>query len=401
MAKLTGLKALEILDSRGNPTVEVTAYSEKISAKASVPSGASKGKYEAVELRDGGKRYGGLGVLKAVDNVEKIIKPKLIGRSLAKQELIDDILIKLDGTVNKSKLGANAILGVSIACFKLNAKTKGVEPYELLGRKLMPTPYYNIINGGLHGGCNTSFQEFMVVPKAKTFKEALRVGVEIYHALKEMLLSNYGKRAISVGDEGGFAPPIKKATEALDLIMKAIYGSGNDALVAIDAAASTFYKDGNYFVDGKKLNKEKLMDYYEKLTQDYPITSIEDPLHEDDWEGCAELRKRIKNVDIVGDDLIATKPFRLRQAIENKACDAIILKPNQIGTLTETLKVAELAMNNSIKVIVSHRSGETCDDFIADLAVGLGCGLIKTGAPCRGERVCKYNRLLRIERMLS
>ncbi len=401
MAKLTGLKALEILDSRGNPTVEVTAYSEKISAKASVPSGASKGKYEAVELRDGGKRYGGLGVLKAVDNVEKIIKPKLIGRSLAKQELIDDILIKLDGTVNKSKLGANAILGVSIACFKLNAKTKGVEPYELLGRKLMPTPYYNIINGGLHGGCNTSFQEFMVVPKAKTFKEALRVGVEIYHALKEMLLSNYGKRAISVGDEGGFAPPIKKATEALDLIMKAIYGSGNDALVAIDAAASTFYKDGNYFVDGKKLNKEKLMDYYEKLTQDYPITSIEDPLHEDDWEGFAELRKRIKNVDIVGDDLIVTNPFRLRQAIENKACDAIILKPNQIGTLTETLKVAELAMNNSIKVIVSHRSGETCDDFIADLAVGLGCGLIKTGAPCRGERVCKYNRLLRIERMLS
>jgi enolase len=400
MVKLTDLKAFEIIDSRGNPTVEVIAYSKKHYARASVPSGASKGVHEAFELRDGGKRYGGLGVKKAIININKEIKPKLIGARINKQELIDDFLIKLDNSEDKSKLGANAMLAVSIACFKLYAKTKGLEPFELLGRKLMPTPHFNVINGGLHAGNELSFQEFMIAPKAKTFAEKLRVGAEIYHTLRNMLLKNFGKSSINVGDEGGFAPPFKKVTEALELLVKAIFGSGNDAFIALDVAASSFYNKEKYLVDGQEIKKEKLMDFYEKLITDYPIVSIEDPLHEDDLDGFAALKKRLR-IDIIGDDLIATNPFLLSKAIEKKACDGIILKPNQIGTLTESLKVAETATNNKMKVMVSHRSGETCDNFIADLAVGIGCGLIKSGAPCRGERTSKYNRLLRIEEMIN
>ncbi len=401
LIKLTNLKALEIIDSRGNPTIEVTAYSGKHFAKASAPSGASKSSHEAVELRDGGKRYGGLGVLKAVRNVKELMLPEIKGMNLGKQELIDKALIKLDGTNDKSRLGANAVIAVSIACFKLNAKIKGKEPYELLGREKLPIPYFNIINGGMHAGNELAFQEFMIVPKAKSFAECLRSGVGIYNSLKSMFLTNYGKASINVGDEGGFAPPFKKVTEPLDLIMKAVYGSGSNASIALDVAASSFYSKDKYLVNGKKLSTGKLMDYYEKLVNDYPIISIEDPFQEDDWGAFTDLKRRLKNIDVVGDDLIATNQERLKQAVNNESCSAIILKPNQAGTLTETLSVARTAMRSKLKVIVSHRSGETCDDFIADLAVGLGCGFIKSGAPCRGERTSKYNRLLRIEQMIN
>ena len=401
--KITKIKAREILDSRGNPTVEVDVYVGSKLFRAAVPSGASTGKHEAVELRDKQKRFLGKGVLKAVNNVNKIIAPNLKGKNPKSQEEIDKLMIALDGTSNKSKLGANAILGVSLAVARAGADGKPLydylhKTYNIKNKLKLPRAFFNVINGGEHAGNQLAIQEFMISPKMKTFKENLRVGSEIYHTLKSVILKKYGKDAINVGDEGGFAPPLKNAKEALDILTRAVTKAGYKGKVdiAVDAAASEFYKKGKYEIDNKKLTPKQLLNYYLKLIKKYHIISLEDPFQEEDFTSFAELTKKSK-IQIVGDDLLVTNQKRIETAIKNKSCNCLLLKVNQIGTITEAINAAKLAFKNNWKVMVSHRSGETEDTFIADLVAALGCGQIKSGAPCRSERTAKYNQLLRIE----
>jgi enolase len=407
MGVIKQITAREILDSRGNPTVEATIESAKNKACASVPSGASTGIHEALELRDGGKRYMGKGVLKAVKNVNTIIAKKLIGKNPDNQELIDHIMLELDGTPNKMKLGANAILAVSLACARLAAKEQDIPLHShiasLFGTKkqILPVPAFNIINGGKHAGNKLDFQEYMLLPVgAKSFSEALQIGAEVYQELKSLLAKEFGKTAINVGDEGGFAPPLTCIQEPLDFMSDAVQNLGYWKKVAfgIDVASSTFFRNQKYYVEGEELTASDLMEKYIEIIGAYPVHSIEDPFHEEAFEDFAKFTRQAgKRVQIVGDDLLCTNPERIRNALVHQSCTALLMKVNQIGTLTEAMDAARLAMDNKWKVMVSHRSGETTDAFIADLAVGLATGQIKSGAPCRGERLAKYNQLLRIE----
>ena len=397
--------AREVLDSRGNPTVEaeITVGGHKVTAIA--PSGASTGSFEAHELRDGGKRYGGKGVLKAVDNIRTIISRKLVGMDPADQRAIDEVLIALDGTDNKEKLGGNAMVAVSLAAAKAGALSEGVSVYEHIGDDGMtlPVPMFNIINGGKHAGGSLSIQEFMVVPSgARSFSECLRMASEVYASLKTLLKKRYGPGAINLGDEGGFAPPLRSASEAMDTIVSAIsdagYTPGSDIFMALDAASSEFFSDGIYNFDGRNLTPGELLSTYEELAKNYPLISIEDPFFEDDFETTRDLTKKIgSKVQIVGDDVFVTNTKRLEKGIKMGAANSMLLKVNQIGTVTEAGDAAEMCFRNGYTVVVSHRSGESEDTTIADLSVGWGAGQIKTGAPARGERTAKYNRLLRIE----
>lgn len=401
--------AREILDSRGNPTVEVDMWLENgIMARSSVPSGASTGSREALELRDGDKtRYNGKGVLKAVSNVNDIIKPVIVGLE-ANQELVDTKLLELDGTPNKSNLGANAILAVSLACLKCLAKLNKQELYEYVnqGNYRLPIPMINIINGGKHAVNNIDIQEFMIVPVMKGMKNRIRAGSEVFQALKKLLVAD--GYSVGVGDEGGFAPNLDNNSMALDYIVKAIKEAGyvpkNDIYIALDCAASEFYNKDNelYTIDGKDISKEELMSYYEGLIDKYPIISIEDPFYENDFETLRNFTKLVGDkILLVGDDYFVTNQKYLVKGINMGAGNAILLKANQIGTITEMFKTIKLAKENNFKTIISHRSGETEDTFIADLAVGLEIPFIKTGSMCRGERINKYNQLLRIEEMLN
>lgn len=398
--KITNLYAREILDSRGNPTVECELTTENFTVRASVPSGASTGTNEALELRDGDSRYHGKGVTKAVNNVNTIIKNALIGKEL-NQKVLDNLLLELDGTKNKTNLGANAILSVSLCIMKAIAKSQNKDIYELFdGPYTMPYPMMNIINGGVHATSSLEIQEFMIVPNQSTFKERLRCGAEVFQTLKSILKQN--GFSTSVGDEGGFAPTFKTIEEALDYIMLAIkesgYIPGKDVNLALDAAASEFYKDGKYTINKKELTKEELINYYIKLTETYPIISIEDAFSEDDIDSIKKLTELIGNkIMLVGDDYFVTNIEYLQKGITEKYNNAILLKANQIGTITEMLETIKLAKNSGFKTIISHRSGETEDTFISQMAVGLNLGYIKTGSLCRGERIAKYNELLRIE----
>lgn len=412
MSAIAHVHAREILDSRGNPTVEVEVGTESgFFGRAAVPSGASTGEYEACELRDGDKsRYLGKGVQKAVRNVQDLIAPKLLGMDVTAQAEIDGVLIAADGSENKSVLGANAILGVSLACAKAAADMASLPLYRYIGGARavrLPVPLMNIINGGAHADNNVDIQEFMVVPVGvANFREALRCGAEVFHALRGVLRSkglNTG-----VGDEGGFAPDLKSNREALDVIMQAIesagYKPGKDVALALDVAASSFYKNGKYDLagEGKKLDREGMISYLSELSEAYPIISIEDGLDEHDWDGFVDLTKRTgSRVQIVGDDLFVTNPRRLRDGIARGAGNSILIKLNQIGTLTETLEAVDMARANGYTAIISHRSGETEDTTIADLAVATNCGQIKTGSASRTDRICKYNQLLRIEEELG
>lgn len=398
--KITNLYAREILDSRGNPTVECELTTENFTVRASVPSGASTGTNEALELRDGDSRYHGKGVTKAVNNVNAIIKNALIGKEL-NQKVLDNLLLELDGTKNKTNLGANAILSVSLCIMKAIAKSQNKDIYELFdGPYTMPYPMMNIINGGVHATSSLEIQEFMIVPNQSTFKERLRCGAEVFQTLKSILKQN--GFSTSVGDEGGFAPTFKTIEEALDYIMLAIkesgYIPGKDVNLALDAAASEFYKDGKYTINKKELTKEELINYYIKLTETYPIISIEDAFSEEDIDSIKKLTELIGNkIMLVGDDYFVTNIEYLQKGITEKYNNAILLKANQIGTITEMLETIKLAKNSGFKTIISHRSGETEDTFISQMAVGLNLGYIKTGSLCRGERIAKYNELLRIE----
>ena len=410
MAKIKSVKAREILDSRGNPTVEVEVILDNgKKAWAGVPSGASTGSREALELRDGNKkRYGGKGVLKAVKNVNEIIAPKLKGMNPNDQKKIDDLMIKLDGTENKSKLGANAMLGVSMAVARTAAFSQKKPLYAYLNKKYwsktkmkFPVPMMNIINGGAHAGWSTDIQEFMVTPQQKNIKEAVRCGAEIFHALKK-LLAKQGL-AVTVGDEGGYAPKLAGNEQPIGLIIQAIteagYKVGKDVKLAIDAASSEFYDNGKYELkaDKKKVTSAEMIEMYAKWCQKYPIESLEDGLAEGDWDGWSDLTKKLgKKIALVGDDLFVTNPAILKEGIEKKVANAILIKLNQIGTVSETVEAMKLAQANKYKLAVSHRSGETADDFIADLAVASGAEYIKTGSLCRAERVAKYNRLMEI-----
>ncbi len=398
--KITNLYAREILDSRGNPTVECELTTESFTVRASVPSGASTGTNEALELRDGDSRYHGKGVTKAVNNVNTIIKNALTGKEL-NQKVLDNLLLELDGTKNKTNLGANAILSVSLCIMKALAKSQSKDIYELFdGPYTMPYPMMNIINGGVHATSSLEIQEFMIVPNQSTFKERLRCGAEVFQTLKSILKQN--GFSTSVGDEGGFAPTFKTIEEALDYIMLAIkesgYIPGKDVNLALDAAASEFYKEGKYTINKKELTKEELINYYIKLTETYPIISIEDAFSEDDIDSIKKLTELIGNkIMLVGDDYFVTNIEYLQKGITEKYNNAILLKANQIGTITEMLETIKLAKNAGFKTIISHRSGETEDTFISQMAVGLNLGYIKTGSLCRGERIAKYNELLRIE----
>ncbi len=406
--KIANIIGREVLDSRGNPTVEVEVVLEDgVKAIALVPSGASTGIKEALELRDGDNRYLGKGVLKAVNNVNTVIKERLVGENVFEQQKIDNIMLELDGTVNKSKLGANAILGVSMACLKAAAKESNKELYEYIGTEYsLPRPMMNILNGGAHADNNLDFQEYMIIPINSKFSEALRIGAEVFHTLKSILKSR--GLATSVGDEGGFAPNLDNNKEGLDLIVEAItkagYTPGKDVCIGLDVASSEFYEDGKYDLKGENrvLSTDELIDYYVELINKYPIISIEDPFSEVDWEGFTKFTKLVGDkVQIVGDDLFVTNKKELQKGIDLKAGNAILIKVNQVGTITETLDAINLAKANGYKTIISHRSGETEDTTIADLAVGLNLGQIKTGSLSRSERIAKYNRLLRIEEKLS
>ena len=406
MNRIKDIKAREILDSRGNPTVEVDVILENgIFGRASVPSGASTGEREMLELRDNDIRYGGFGVLKAVNNINSI-KNELIGFETDKQKELDYKLIELDGTPNKSRLGANAILGISMAYLKASALDLNIPLYKYISQNFgdnkisMPIPMINIINGGKHADNKLDFQEFMIIPRANTIKERIRIGSEVFHSLKKILKEK--GLATSVGDEGGFAPNLNSNTEAFDLIIEGItrvgYKPGVDIFLAIDVAASEFYKDGKYCFEGKELTTEEMINYYKELVSRYPIISIEDPVDENDWEGFSLLTKEIGGIiQLVGDDLFTTNKIYLQKGIDMKAGNAILLKVNQIGTITETLETIELAKANNYKTIISHRSGETEDTTISHLAVGLNLGQIKTGSLSRTDRTCKYNELIRIE----
>ncbi len=411
MREIISVGAREVLDSRGNPTVEVDIETAAgVVGSAMVPSGASTGAYEAVELRDGDKdRYLGKGVLKAVQNVNQIIAPEIIGLDVTDQVEIDKTLINLDGTDNKSNLGANAILGVSMALSRAAAISLQLPLYQYLGgvsSRTLPVPMFNILNGGEHADNNVDLQEFMVMPVgAIDFPEALRMGTEIFHALKKVLKEK--GLATSVGDEGGFAPDLKSNQDALEMLMEAVeasgYMPGEDIRFAIDVAAAELYENGKYNLKGedKVLDSNEMIGYYKKLTDEYPIISIEDALDEDDWDGWEELTKELGNkIQLVGDDLFVTNTTRLQRGIENNIANSILIKLNQIGTVTETMEAIEMANKASYTSVISHRSGETDDDFISDLAVAVNAGQIKTGAPSRMDRVAKYNQLLRINESL-
>jgi len=401
--------AREILDSRGNPTVEVEVRLEdKSIGRAAVPSGASTGAFEAAELRDGGSRYLGKGVETAVKNVALKIAPAVIGMKADDQRSLDENMIALDGTKNKSSLGANAILGVSLATARAAALSSNQSLFKYLGgegAKTLPVPMMNILNGGAHADTNVDIQEFMIAPiGAQSFKESLRWGAEIYHSLKSVLKKK--GLATSIGDEGGFAPNLESNRAALDLILVAIenagFKAGTQIALAMDVAATEFFEDGKYKFEGKLLTSEQMIAYYSELVSAYPLVSIEDPLDEDDWSGWAKLTAELgEKIQIVGDDLFVTNIERLTKGIESKTANALLVKVNQIGSLTETIDAVNLAHKNNYKSMMSHRSGETEDTTIADLAVALNCGQIKTGAPARSERVAKYNQLLRIEEELA
>jgi enolase len=401
--------AREILDSRGNPTVEVEVKLDNgFIGRAAVPSGASTGAFEAVELRDGGKRYLGKGVEIAVKNINEKISKVVIGLKAEEQRVLDEKMISLDGTKNKSVLGANAILGVSLATARAASLSANQSLFKFLGgneAKILPVPMMNILNGGSHADTNVDIQEFMVAPiGADTFKESLRWGAEIYHSLKSVLKKK--GLVTSIGDEGGFAPNLASNRAALDLILEAVeiagFKAGSDIALAMDVAATEFHEDGSYNFEGKKLTSDQMISYYSELVTAYPLVSIEDPLDEDDWAGWAKLTSELgQKVQIVGDDLFVTNPERLQRGIDSNTANALLVKVNQIGSLTETIDAVNLAHKNGYRSMMSHRSGETEDTTIADLAVALNCGQIKTGAPARSERVAKYNQLLRIEEELG
>ena len=409
--RIKEIKAHQIFDSRSNPTIEAEVILENgFSAKGAVPSGASTGIHEAVELRDGGKEYCGKGVLNAVSNVNTVINELLCGKDAANIHEIDQIMIKADGTVNKSKLGANAILAVSTACVKAAAAAYRVPLYQFIGginSVLLPVPMMNILNGGAHADNNIDIQEFMIMPfGAKSFTQAMQMGTEIYASLKNILKQK--KLSTAVGDEGGFAPNLDTDEQALELLVDAIsaagYQPGSEIKIALDAAASEWCKNGSYIQpkSGRTMTSDGLVNYFEKLCNNFPIFSIEDPLGEDDFAGFTKITEKIGDkVQIVGDDLFVTNQERLRSGIKSKSGNAILIKPNQIGSISETMEAIRLAKHNNFRTIMSHRSGETEDSTIADLAVALSCGQIKTGAPARSDRVSKYNQLLRIEEMLG
>jgi enolase len=429
MSKIKKILAREILDSRGNPTVEVEVELESgIKAVASVPSGASTGSYEDLELRDGDKnRYDGLGVLTAVENVNKKISQLVVGMNALEQEKIDQAMIELDGTDNESNLGANAILGVSLAVCRAAAQFSKIPLYDYIAKTFklktknykLPIPMFNIINGGMHSDSGLSIQEYKIIPfgvsaqggsasGGKTFREQLRAGSEIFHNLKKILISE--NKSVGVGDEGGFAPKLDSNANALELIGKAIgeagYKIGQDVGIGVDAAANSFFdEENNQYIlkpENAAMPREMLVNIYNEWIEKYNVISVEDGLNENDWEGWKMMNEKIgQKVLIIGDDLLVTKVERLKKGIENKACNAVLIKVNQAGTLSEAVETIKLAKKNKMKVIVSHRSGETTDDFIADLAVGAGADYIKSGSLSRGERICKYNRLLRIEEKLG
>ncbi|UCC20807.1 MAG: phosphopyruvate hydratase [Promethearchaeota archaeon] len=413
---ITKIKARWILDSRGNPTVEADVYAGEHYSRAAVPSGASTGVLEALELRDGGKAFMGKHVLKAVNNINEILAKKLIGFDVRNQNKIDEEMITIDGTENKSNLGANAILSVSLAVAKLASQLSKIplfkHIYNLAYNKtrddyLLPLPSCNIINGGEHAGNNLSVQEFMVLPiGANSFSQAIQNVAEVYQTLKQLLKDKYGPSAINVGDEGGFAPNLSLTSEAVDIIIEAIEKAGfligTDFVLGMDAAASEFFEDESYNIDGKKLSEEELLEYYMDLIHEYPFKSIEDPFDEKDFRNFSNLTAKVdKSIQIVDDDLTVTNIKILEKAIKEKAGNALLLKVNQIGSLTEAIKAANMSFKNGFNVMVSHRSGETEDTFIADLAVGLCTGQIKTGATSRSDRCAKFNQLLRIEELLG
>lgn len=415
MSIIAAIHSRQILDSRGNPTVEVDVITEDmVMGRAAVPSGASTGEHEAVELRDGGDRYMGKGVLQAVKNVNDIIAPELVGMSVFEQNLIDKMMIKLDGTDNKGKLGANAILGVSLATAKAAANTLGLPLYRYVGgvsANTLPVPMMNIVNGGSHSDAPIAFQEFMVMPvKADSFSDAIRMGTEVFHHLKKVLHDR--GLSTAVGDEGGFAPSFEGTEDALDTVIKAIknagYKPGDEMMIALDCAASEFYVDGKYDYTkfegekGKVRTSEEQVEYLSELTEKYPIISIEDGMDENDWDGFKQLTNKIGDkVQIVGDDLFVTNPKILAKGIETNTANSILIKVNQIGTLSETIAAVQMAQKAGYTTVMSHRSGETEDNTIADLAVALNTGQIKTGSASRSDRMAKYNQLLRIEEILD
>ncbi len=406
MASIEFIQAREILDSRGNPTIEVEVELDSgASGRAAVPSGASTGAFEAVELRDGDKgRYGGKGVLTAVKNATEVIGEEILGLEADCQRAVDQAMLELDGTDNKAKLGANAILGVSLAVAHAAAEEAGLPLYKYVGgpnAHILPVPMMNILNGGSHADSNVDIQEFMIAPiGAESFAQALEMGAAVYHELKKVLKAR--QLNTGLGDEGGFAPNLDSNREALDLILTAIrdagYEPGADVALAMDVAASEFYEDGGYLFEGEKKSSEEMVAYYEELVKFYPLVSIEDPLNEEDWDGWKLMTDRLGDkIQIVGDDLFVTNVTRLQRGIDTKTANALLVKVNQIGSLTETIDAVDLAHRNGFRTMMSHRSGETEDTTIADLAVALGCGQIKSGAPARTDRVAKYNQLLRIE----
>ncbi len=407
--EIENIHAREILDSRGNPTVEVDVWTCCGFGRAAVPSGASTGTHEALELRDGDDRYGGKGVLRAVKNVNEIIGPKLIESGIAalEQRAVDNFMLALDGTPLKSNLGANAILGVSLGVAKAAADELGIPLYQYLGgvnTTTLPVPSLNVLNGGQHAGNDLAIQEFMILPKgASCFSEGLRMAAETYHALGKILQGRYGAGATNVGYEGGYAPPLNKTTDALDSLMSALDVTGYDKEIGIgmDAAASSFYKNGTYAIDGKKLSSGEMVDFYADLVATYPIIAIEDPFDEEGYDDFAALTARLPGTIIVGDDIYVTNVQRLAKGIEMKATNALLLKLNQIGSVSEAFDAARMAFRNGFKVMASHRSAETEDSALADVTVALGAEMLKTGAPARSERNAKYNQLLRIEEELG
>ncbi|MBU4204990.1 phosphopyruvate hydratase [Patescibacteria group bacterium] len=398
--KIRNIKPKEITDSRGNPTVEVEIETNKGKFSASVPSGASKGRYEALELRDDD----GKGIKKAISNIKKIITPVLKNKEFISQKEVDEILIKLDGTENKSKLGVNAILPVSIAVCRSLAASEKLPLYAYIAKLAglrnlltLPLPCFNIINGGSHTENELDIQEFMVIPQKKYFRENLKIGSEIYQMLKNILVGQFDGKTVKMGDEGGFAPQFFKTEQALYILFSSMENHP-DTKIGLDCAASHFYKEDGYHLDQQIFTRSRLLDFYKDIIDRFPIIFLEDPFSEDDWQGFEEIIKELSGkIDIIGDDLLATNIKRIKEAENKKACSGLILKPNQIGTVTETLEAAKLAKSYGWKILVSHRSGETCDDFIADLSVGVGADFIKSGAPVTPERMVKYNRLLEIE----
>lgn len=401
------IKAREILDSRGNPTVEVDVWTCCGFGRASVPSGASTGVHEALELRDGADRYDGKGVLKAVENIREVIAPNIVGMDASAQSGIDKLMAELDGTSNKSNLGANAILGVSLGVAKAAASSFGMPLYRYLGgvnTSSLPVPSFNVLNGGKHAGNELSIQEFMIEPVgAESFQEGLRMAAETYHALSKILRSRYGVGATNVGFEGGYAPPLSKTRDALDAIMSALEAASyvDEIKIGLDSAASSFYADGVYSIDGVRLTPDEMVDYYADLVADYPIILLEDPFEEEAYEDFAKITARLQDTIVVGDDIYVTNPKRLKKGIEMGATNALLLKLNQIGSVSEAFDTARMAFRAGFKIMASHRSAETEDSALADVAVALGVELLKTGAPARSERTAKYNQLLRIQEELG